>query len=74
MFPTTTTTRPPTVVLVGQSNNLISRHMVEQGFDTRHDMVGIWKAQWDLPRKEIHDIPTPSRITCDALKNIFLAK
>lgn len=48
--------------------------MVEQGFDTRHDMVGIWKAQWDLPRKEIHDIPTPSRITCDALKNIFLAK
>jgi hypothetical protein len=37
-------------------------------------MTSNWKASWGLPKSETLDIPTPPKITVDAIKYAFLAK
>ena len=69
-----TTCHLPSSWFVGQAISL-SRHLAEQEFDTRYKATTIGKALcMGLPQWETHDIPTPPKITFNAIKHVFLAK
>ena len=44
----------PSSWLINQATSL-SRHLVEQGFNTWHKSRSMWKASWGLSHRETHD-------------------
>ena len=63
----------PSSWLVNQGASL-SGHLAEQGFDTWHKSITMWKASMGLYHWETHDNSTTSKITFDDIKEVILAK
>ena len=59
--------------LVNKATSL-SQHLAEQGFNTWHKSITMWKTSWSLSHWETHDNPTTSKTTYDDIKEACLAK